>query len=691
MQPLLSNAAHFGLQSLDIRYIAVISLESTMQTNPAAGVLIIGIYGLPGSGKTFQLRQLGLDLGQEHFNFYEGSEVIDSVTPGGLDAFQKLEWHEKTSVRESAIEKIKQECTISRKIGVVAGHFMFWPDGDDAGRPVYTNNDLNTYTHIVYLDTPPETVVQRRQGDLLRTRPPVSAEHLSRWQTTEIAQLRQLCREHKILFFVLSSKHSSTKLSQILRHFQEDTDDHNSRRIQGRLAEVLSQAGSQAETTLVLDGDKTLAPEDTGKLFWDLAAGFPNATPNIDTHPLQTLFSSPHGYSSTAFRQAVLLYEEIADHEQFESICEAVATSVSMHAEFVALLQEVAKHDHVIAMVITCGLRVVWEKVLRNVGLASSVAVIGSGSTTDGMLVTPAVKADLVRILRDGHHLYTWAFGDSVLDLPMMGEAHRSIVVVGDDNTRSKSMDAALSEAIDKQQLYAHQALLPSHASPRLDRVRLPLIKFVGQELLECILRRRAHQFLDSVHPDSAKILATDMRNAALSGPALRAAHQRVGWYLAITFLPGIVGLEPRSIEHVQGHRTAGHQLQDERQTSIFALMRGGEAMAFGVNHALPLATFVHANTPENIGPDHVRGFRTIVLVDSVVNSGKTLAEFVKRIRKLHATIRIVVIAGVVQAESSLLHDANLVLVALRRSDNKFVGKGTTDTGNRLFNTTHLE
>jgi uracil phosphoribosyltransferase len=84
--------------------------------------------------------------------------------------------------------------------------------------------------------------------------------------------------------------------------------------------------------------------------------------------------------------------------------------------------------------------------------------------------------------------------------------------------------------------------------------------------------------------------------------------------------------------------------------------------------------------------------------VDSVVNSGKTVVQFVEHVRNLHATIRIVVIAGVVQAQSVsrdspaqvLARQGKLALIALRLSDNKFTGRGTTDTGNRLFNTTHM-
>ena len=128
--------------------------------------------------------------------------------------------------------------------------------------------------------------------------------------------------------------------------------------------------------------------------------------------------------------------------------------------------------------------------------------------------------------------------------------------------------------------------------------------------------------------------------------------------------------------------------------------MRGGEAMAFGVNDALPLATFVHASRLDDIKLHHLQGQRTVVLVDSVVNSGKTVVQFVQHIRNLQPTIRIVVVAGVIQAQSigsggSLTqalthHTETIALVALRLSNNKFTGRGTTDTGNRLFNTTHL-
>jgi uracil phosphoribosyltransferase len=188
----------------------------------------------------------------------------------------------------------------------------------------------------------------------------------------------------------------------------------------------------------------------------------------------------------------------------------------------------------------------------------------------------------------------------------------------------------------------------------------------------------------------------TPMRDATVAGPRLREAHWFVGWYLATELLSEVLGVEEYPIPHVQGHMTSGYRLLHERQTMVVALMRGGEAMAFGVNAAFPLAMFLHAHRPEDMTYDLLTGKLTVILVDSVINSGKTVVQFVQHIRSLHATIRIVVVAGVIQAQcisqglKALIQDEQFSLVALRESDNKFTGKGGTDTGNRLFNTTQL-
>lgn len=98
--------------------------------------VVVGLYGVPGSGKTFLLNQLKQELGQTHFAFYESSKMIATVVPGGLDAFQSMEEQKKVHWSRRAIDVIGKNCTDSGQVAVVAGHLMFWSEEQEAGWPV---------------------------------------------------------------------------------------------------------------------------------------------------------------------------------------------------------------------------------------------------------------------------------------------------------------------------------------------------------------------------------------------------------------------------------------------------------------------------------------------------------------------------------------------------------------------------
>ncbi|KAF7551433.1 hypothetical protein G7Z17_g5009 [Cylindrodendrum hubeiense] len=689
---------------------AFITAQETQQARlTPKNPVVIGLYGIPGSGKSFLLNELNRELDRDAFQFYEGSEMISDIVPGGLAAFEKLDEPEKFAWREQAIQRIRSECLSSGRAAVVTGHFMFWAENAHVGLPVYTPSDLEVFTHILYLDIPAETISQRLSDDTQKQRFLISIDHIRSWQQAEKTGLRQLCRQHSILFSLLSPRPDMVRrISTLIQDFQTYSTESNMSKVEARLDDMVSK-GESVETVLVLDGDKTLATADTGVLFWEMASRW-----NDEEHPLSALFSSSLGYSEMAFRQATLLYEEADNEDQFDGLCESVAARVKIHLDFVSLLQKISAYNHIGVVVITCGLCRVWEKILDREGLSESVKVIGGGRIADGPIVTATVKSDAVARLKNFHKVHVWAFGDSPLDLPMLEAADEAIVVVGDEISRSKSMDTALSDAIDTRSLRARQCLLPGYVAPRLDNARLPEVKLTDPDFVNTIISRRRGrpsptpgcdpspsglQVLQATEKNAAKLLMTPTRDARVSGPALRAAHGRVGWYLATEFLSEMIGVEESPIPHVQGHQTNGYRLYDEEKTSIIALMRGGEPMALGVNEAFPLAMFIHATRPGDIKLDHIQQQRVVILVDSVVNSGKTVTEFVQHIRNLCVGARIVVLAGVVQAKAisegkyaleALARHGNVNLVALRLSENEFTGTRGTDTGNRLFNTTHL-
>ena len=667
--------------------------------------IVVGLYGVSGCGKSYLLKQLEQKLRRPDVAFYEGYKEIEAIVPGKLEAFKGMEQQDKEYWRKRAIDKIGKECTDRKTLGVVAGHFMFWPEEEQAGTLAWTENDPKVYTHILYLDVPAVVVAERIRNDPTRNRATKSARHLNNWQHEEKIQLNNICRQHGILFSLITPRPGETTLSDrvstLLLDFMSHNENDNLSQAKSKLDQIVAAGPSLPKTMLVMDADRTLAPEDTGLLFWEKVSKL--LPEKYDASTLKTLFSGPLKYTYTAFRQAVLLYEEVVDRSKFDDLCKEVASAVTMHPGFVSLLHLVAEEEHIGAVVVTSGLRRVWEKVLEREGLFGKVDVIGGGRIEDGFIVSAAVKGDLVAHLQKVHNIYVWAFGDSPLDLEMLCKANQAVIVVGEEDTRSATMDEALTEAIDSHGLRAKQVLLPGSASPRLDTTKLPLIKLTESDFIKSLLRGQnpggGLQVLQATEKNAAKLLATPMRDAAVAGPNLREAHRRVGHYLAIGDMADVIDIEPCPIQHVQGHFLSGYQLFHEKQTTIVALMRGGEPMALGVSDAFPRAMFVHASDPEDLQPHHLEGQITVVLVDSVVNTGETIVKFVQHVRQLHATIRIVVVAGVVQDQcvtkngfrKDLAPYGKIHLVALRTSKTKFKGSGTTDTGNRLFNTTHLE
>lgn len=107
--------------------------RSRSQSQPALPKpVIIGIYGLPGSGKSYILKQLQGRLDSDDSLFFEGSEVLNTVCSGVLRVFKNMSDERKAEYRQLAIGKIKEDCARVGKTGVVVGHFMFWSEKEVA-------------------------------------------------------------------------------------------------------------------------------------------------------------------------------------------------------------------------------------------------------------------------------------------------------------------------------------------------------------------------------------------------------------------------------------------------------------------------------------------------------------------------------------------------------------------------------
>lgn len=402
---------------------------------------VIGIYGLPGSGKTFILKTLEKEMESQNYLFFEGSTVLSKIHPGGLEGFLAEPEEKRRALREAAVRYINAECLTKQKAGVVTGHLMFWPqDSQIIPSSIHTQADMDIYSHIIYLDVPNEVIAQRRQNDATRDRGSHSIARLQEWKEREIFLLRNLCSQNKITFVPVSG--SVGEIKSLIRKFAHYTSQaKNSDQAIEHTNRILEQNIKQPQRMFVIDGDKTLVPNDTGKMLWQ------SEKVAFGSDTLAKVFESM-GYDYTAFMQVALLHNELGTDAEFEKKCDQVADEVCIYPDFLRTLKKVAKEPSTEALVVTCGLQMIWEKILQNFKLFDKIKVVGAGRGVDGLVMTPDVKYAIVAYLQKKRNMNVWAFGDSPLDLLMLRKADHAFVAVGHEETRSKSMEKELENAI---------------------------------------------------------------------------------------------------------------------------------------------------------------------------------------------------------------------------------------------------
>lgn len=182
------------------------------------------------------------------------------------------------------------------------------------------------------------------------------------------------------------------------------------------------------------------------------------------------------------------------------------------------------------------------------------------------------------------------------------------------------------------------------------------------------------------------RLLVNSTRLAHVSGPALAEAHRAVGRALAPALGRNLV-LDDVSIEHVAGTST-GVQMKAGSEPIVVAMLRAGLFVAEGIWSSLPGSSLVLHETGAKL--EMPAAHRTIIIVDSVINTGRSLRSVLDRIGELHpGDIRVAALVAFKGNLASLSSDYPGVEFHLARvSERSYVGKGSTDTGSRLYGTT---
>ncbi|GKY91649.1 hypothetical protein MPSEU_000136800 [Mayamaea pseudoterrestris] len=642
---------------------------------------VVGLYGISGSGKSHCLASLK----QQHreWRCIEGSEMILQVMRENgdgddLEDFKRLDLSSQAKLRSAAVQRIRE----LKGVTVVAGHFSFpvvSASGDVSFDNVFSDEDRETYDMILYLDVSPQTIHDQRAADTLsgsRLRDTLTVGVLQKWLDHEKSSLPRHCRSFNLL-------NQSDDAGQFLSELLEPRID--TCRLQTRSAlRAAVQKVPAADVFLLIDGDKTITPQDTGRLFFDHMQRCKELY--IGSDPLQDIFTRFAGYPFRPFIEVAMLYSSVmsvADYQAFAS--EVGSKQVMFHKDWVEFLQRLP--PFVRPILVSSSIRETWQAALMSHDLADSMSVIaGNHLELHDYVVDPSAKAIVVEELRRLHRgCLVMAFGDSTLDVPMLQAADRGYVVV-DPKHHSSSMQCFINDCVagDCRRLY--QMGLPADNDSIAYHNGLKVGNLTS--LLDDLATRKIHSITHFTDDSFAKILATNSRRADFQGPQLQSVHVQIGRYLTAKLLQIAPSLtESCRFRHVQqgdflGVKTAGKRI------AIVALMRGGEPMARGVFECFPDAQFIHYAGLDL--PSQALSAEQIIVVDSVVNKGGTIRNFLAAISQTTSAPQVYVLTSVIQevAASDLPKEYPRVrFLALRVSSNQYTGTGNTDTGNRLFGT----
>ncbi|MGI0071140.1 MAG: HAD family hydrolase [Thermoplasmata archaeon] len=160
---------------------------------------------------------------------------------------------------------------------------------------------------------------------------------------------------------------------------------------------------------LVIDADRTLAAEDSGRLVGGVFGL---------NEEIRQIFETL-GYVSGAFERVAGTWGRIPCGA-YLGAAEAASRKVHVRDAWVDILM--AARDRRPVVVVSAGIPHVWRRALDHCGFQDIPVVGGCHPRVDNFLVFPRTKATLVDLLR-GAGWRVLAAGDSPIDLPMLQRA----------------------------------------------------------------------------------------------------------------------------------------------------------------------------------------------------------------------------------------------------------------------------
>ena len=251
--------------------------------------VVVGVYGVQGVGKSHVLTQIGAD--RIEWRIADGSQLIKEVLDARgqtMEQFNDIPPEDKAAVRRSAIEMAKSKPGVS----LIAGHGSFPAKSGGGFDDVFTPADGEAYDMIIYIHKDPEKVVDQVKNDVQRVRTEHSLDTVQSWMDHEKKLLEVKCAEYGIVFdtLCLDGQNGYRDLVRLILDGVVHAYVEASRAASERALIAAASSIPEADVYLLIDGDGTICPQDTGMLFYQ------HVGECVDSEPLKAIFQRYDSY-----------------------------------------------------------------------------------------------------------------------------------------------------------------------------------------------------------------------------------------------------------------------------------------------------------------------------------------------------------------------------------------------------------
>lgn len=624
---------------------------------------IIGLFSLSGTGTSFLLEELREEMKEDGFAFNDGSEALTAICPGGLMAYNALGAVKRARYRDVTITAFENECVRKDVIGVVVRYLAFWNEESECFS-VAPVADLKAHTHILYLELPFAHFPQY-WGDIHEAEEAdATFKHWDCWQKSEICYLRRFCRKKDITFTVLTP-HLGTvhEVSSLLRDFRVLTDWDNRRYAEEQLIQIMgTPCAKSVETVLLFDADGTLSPQDSEHLLWCRVPCPSMPLGLLYTPSKETLCQLSSTYKD--YLQMVLLHEEVFDEKAFAAACEDIAGDIRLYPDMLALLRRAVETPHTLPIILTGGPRLVWENVLKRVGMFETVYVIGGGRHEDRAIMTPEVKGWLVTVLQEKCYADVWAFGSGQVDAIMLMKADQAVFIIDSETWLTQNISPAWKDSLRRTCPQLHEVILSTNG-PLVLQYKPQDMRLLGKKLVAKIFARRLRIFYVSLDKPSEIMMSFEPEGSP-AYPLWKSTHREIGSFLAARYLKEIITN--------QKVRSNGDFLFSTN-ISILAATPCNMPMAFGIQSEFVGSQLLPPDTLKEPGKHSRRILmttRVLFLVKSVIIDETFLMDLMEKHSMLiESLMRVVIVAGVIY--SPVLTKTKLARLVGQKSNISFV------------------